>query len=95
VLRFKAEGHLTAQGLPTCQLGTPRCNMKGEHEYIDINSIYTSQRAHKGVVALQDRTDRQHHCILRVVWHPEQQSTDSRGILSSVLAVWDPEERSF
>ena len=69
--------------------------MKGEHEYIAINSIYTSQRAHKGVVALQDRMDQQHHCILRAVWHPEQRAIDSRGILSSVLAAWDPEERSI
>jgi len=37
VLRFKAEGHSTAQALPTCQLGTPRCNMKGGCDYIDIN----------------------------------------------------------
>jgi len=50
MLRFKAEGHLTAQALPTCYLGTPRCNMKGGHVYIDINGyLYKPEGVHSGL----------------------------------------------
>jgi len=74
-LRFKGESIQHAQVSLTCQLGATRCNMKGGHESIHINNICTSQRSHKGVAALQDRTDRQGHYILRAAWYPEQRST--------------------
>jgi len=71
----KVRGIQHAQVSLTCQLGATKGNMKRGHGYIHINNTCTSQSTHKGVAALQDRTDRQGHYILRAAWDPEQRTT--------------------